>query len=309
MASRYQNPAACGCSEAVDEAVFVSSLVQIGRFRRAPHHSDFRDSGPIENDCFVFPRTSVEIRHSGERIVADANVAMLYNRGQEYRRSAVSPAGDHCDWFALSHELLRDAVRAHDRRAADSPTRPMRWTHAHVSAPLYLAQREQFVFVSRRRGADAMQIEEGVLALLDAVLSSAYAGAARSRPARGNGGIVSDAKRILGRNLDQPLSLQAIADEVGVSVFHLCRTFRAATGRTLHAYRTALRLLASLDRLEDDRDSLTNLALDAGFSSHSHFTAAFRRTFGAPPSRIRERLGQRSPMTLRPPTARFGGDG
>ena len=41
--------------------------------------------------------------------------------------------------------------------------------------------------------------------------------------------------------------------------------------------------LAELPR----RDDLTALALDLGFSSHSHFTAAFRRAFGRPPAEFR----------------------
>jgi len=43
--------------------------------------------------------------------------------------------------------------------------------------------------------------------------------------------------------------------------------------------------LAALEhRLEHGAD-LTEAALDAGFSSHSHFTAAFTAEFGVPPSR------------------------
>jgi AraC family transcriptional regulator len=76
---------------------------------------------------------------------------------------------------------------------------------------------------------------------------------------------------------------------VRVSVFHLCRTFRAVTGQTIHAYRTQLRLRAALERVEYASD-LSAVALDLGFSSHSHFTAAFRRAFGVTPSGVRRAL-------------------
>lgn len=78
-----------------------------------------------------------------------------------------------------------------------------------------------------------------------------------------------------------------------VTRFRLCRMFRRLMGTTMHAYREGLRLRAALDALEDPRADLTSIALDHGYSSHSHFTAAFRRAFGVPPSRVRER---------RPPT-------
>jgi AraC-like DNA-binding protein len=73
---------------------------------------------------------------------------------------------------------------------------------------------------------------------------------------------------------------------MGVSPFHLCRLFRRETGYSLHQYRTELRLRWSLQPLADDVDILT-VALAAGFSHHSHFTAAFRNTFGLRPSEFR----------------------
>ncbi len=72
-----------------------------------------------------------------------------------------------------------------------------------------------------------------------------------------------------------------------VSPFHLAHGFRARTGLGLHAYRTHLRLRAALERIADPALPLTELALDLGFASHSHFTDTFRRTFGRPPSAVR----------------------
>ena len=85
-------------------------------------------------------------------------------------------------------------------------------------------------------------------------------------------------------------SVAAITDAVGVSPAHGARVFRRSTGLSIHAYRTALRLHAILDRLLDPAIDLSAAALDVGFSSHSHMTAAFREAFGAPPSAWRGRL-------------------
>jgi AraC-like DNA-binding protein len=49
------------------------------------------------------------------------------------------------------------------------------------------------------------------------------------------------------------------------------------------------RLASSLDAIFDGKD-LTTVALDAGFASHSHFTAHFRRLFGSTPMALRRRL-------------------
>jgi AraC-like DNA-binding protein len=84
-----------------------------------------------------------------------------------------------------------------------------------------------------------------------------------------------------------------------VSPYHLSRIFRRSTGSSLHAYQTSLRLREGLRRLSDGEQDLTALALDLGFSDHSHFTNSFRRHFGSAPSKFRppahESIGGRRP--------------
>ncbi len=55
----------------------------------------------------------------------------------------------------------------------------------------------------------------------------------------------------------------------------------------MHRYLTRLRLRAALEKLAEPRVDLTVLALDVGFSSHSHFTRSFQREFGLAPSQAR----------------------
>jgi transcriptional regulator GlxA family with amidase domain len=55
----------------------------------------------------------------------------------------------------------------------------------------------------------------------------------------------------------------------------------------LHQYRQDLRLRWSLEGVIESRRPLVDIALDAGFSSHSHFTSSFRRQFAETPSRVR----------------------
>src|SRR4051812_31458064 len=96
----------------VDRIVFSTECVTIGAFRCATSHPSFRNSGPIRDDCFVFPRTAVQIQHEHARaFVADPTVVTLYNQNQEYERQAVSADGDRCDWFAVRGDLLRSALR------------------------------------------------------------------------------------------------------------------------------------------------------------------------------------------------------
>jgi AraC family transcriptional regulator len=69
-------------------------------------------------------------------------------------------------------------------------------------------------------------------------------------------------------------------------------------GAALHEYITQLRLARALAEIPHT-DDLTTLALDVGFSSHSHFSAAFRRAFGMTPSQFRDTSGRHLPPALR----------
>jgi AraC-like DNA-binding protein len=86
------------------------------------------------------------------------------------------------------------------------------------------------------------------------------------------------------------VTLQEVSNAVGLSPFHLCRVFHAATGCTVHRYLLALRLEHAAAELLDTRKSVTEIAHAAGFSSHSHLTALFTRTFGAPPRLLRSNI-------------------
>src|SRR5438270_13444882 len=124
---------------AFHQVLLDTGLVRAGAFRCHPDHPRFTDTGPARDFCFVFPRTSVEIRHEHERpFVANPNVVTFYNRGQEYRRAAVSAEGDRCDWFAVAPEIARDVVRAFDPAVDDCPERPFRLARGHSDHATYL---------------------------------------------------------------------------------------------------------------------------------------------------------------------------
>src|SRR5581483_9003336 len=110
-----------------DTVVFESALVRIGAFRCAREYPNFSDTGPIENDCFVFPRTAVLIEHeSGAPFAANPNIVTFYNQRQRYHRHPISDRGDRCDWFALRRDLSRDIAAAFDPGVEEEPFRQTR---------------------------------------------------------------------------------------------------------------------------------------------------------------------------------------
>jgi AraC family transcriptional regulator len=83
------------------------------------------------------------------------------------------------------------------------------------------------------------------------------------------------------------ISLTDVGRAVGASQAYLTDVFRRVEGVPLHHYLTQLRLARALAELPH-ADDLTLLALNLGFSSHSHFSAVFRRAFGLTPAQFRE---------------------
>ena len=94
--------------------------------------------------------------------------------------------------------------------------------------------------------------------------------------------------QLLSAAFAQPLTLDDVAEATAYSKYHLARLFKRETGLPIHRYLNRLRLRAALERLMEPAEDLSRLALEVGFSSHSHFTQAFRVEFGRTPSELRQ---------------------
>ena len=256
-----------------DTVIYDSGLVRIGAFRCDRAYPGFHDTGPAQNDCFVFPRTAVRIEHEGARaFVATPNIVTFYNRSQRYLRHAISDRGDRCDWFAVRRDIAIEAVGG---QPGDVPF------HGHrgrCDARTYLLQRRLFDAVAGGTLRDTVAIEETVLRLLHRV-----AGGVLSVPAER----VHDVEALLASHFDQPLSLSQIAGHVGASPYHLCRIFHEATGLAIHQYLRQLRIRHGLESVYETADPLDRIAVNLGFAHHSHFTSAFRRDFEITPLLMR----------------------
>ena len=106
---------------------------------------------------------------------------------------------------------------------------------------------------------------------------------------RSRAALVEQVKVAIASDLGRNITLGELSRSVNCSPFSLCRAFRQATGQTITSYRHALRVLAALERLREGITDITDLALELGYSSHSHFTHIFRRHLGITPSQFREK--------------------
>jgi AraC family transcriptional regulator len=90
------------------------------------------------------------------------------------------------------------------------------------------------------------------------------------------------------QHLDEPLTLERIAGQAGLSAYHFSRLFTARMGRSVMAHVRGRRLVRGARRLCGEPDlKLVELAFDCGFESQEAFTRAFKRVFGVSPGRFR----------------------
>ena len=99
---------------------------------------------------------------------------------------------------------------------------------------------------------------------------------------------------LIERRWQEGLCLDALAEHFGLSPFHLLRSFRRGLGLTPHQYLLQLRLRRSFELLEAGALRIIDVALATGFSSHGHYSTAFRKAFGISPLAY-QRLAQRAP--------------
>jgi AraC-like DNA-binding protein len=255
--------------------------VRVGEFRCHPDDpmwSGVNWIGPEPH--LVFPRVPVRIRQAGaDEFVTTRNHVVVYAGGDEYRRRRIGDAGDNCYFLALSGELA-------DQLGPPQTARGL----ADVPSELFLRHR-QFVARLRTGHCDPLELEERALDLASSALAARLGHQPPSPPPSPHLVALSErAKELLAVEYAGAHRLGDLAAILGISPYHLARSFRSATGWSLHGYRTSLRLRAVMDVLVDPSADLAALARETGFANHSHLTTAFHRQFGITPSAARAQL-------------------
>jgi AraC-like DNA-binding protein len=209
---------------------------------------------------------------------------IIFNPGQEYQISHPVAGGDDCLSImvdpAILDELSGPGLLVDRRRGIFS------------GQSLAIGPRSQTLSTILTHGLRTTRLDELEAEILALALVRQSLGEASRRGARSTYGrrkLVERAKLALMQDVARRWTLKEIAAEVGVSAIHLAQVFSQHEGIPLYRYHLHLRLARALDLLPDCTD-LTGLALDLGFSSHSHFTYQFRRRYGKSPSSFQREL-------------------
>jgi AraC-like DNA-binding protein len=96
---------------------------------------------------------------------------------------------------------------------------------------------------------------------------------------------VSRAIQLIRQDIAAQLSVETIADHVGLSSSALHHHFKAVTGTTPVQFQKQLRLLEARRLIQSNTRSVTDAAYTVGYLSPTQFSREYRRAFGYPPSK------------------------
>jgi AraC family transcriptional regulator len=145
----------------------------------------------------------------------------------------------------------------------------------------------------------AIILEESVAALLQ------KAQVARRESCARRHAIVAKALAVLHQSSGSKFSLFDVARAADVHATHLARVFRREMGCTVGAYARRLRAREALEHMRRyPQWPLSRVAVETGFSDHSHCTRVFRRVMGTTPARMRRAALEVTSTTFPHPPSR-----
>ena len=215
-------------------------------------------------------------RSRGRSFELVAGSILVGHPGEEYICTHDHVHGDECLSFYLAPELIETIGG-----------RPDLWRTGCVpplSELMVLGELGQ----AAAEGVSGVGLDE-VGILLAARFVGMVSGRQPGRPAataRNRGRAVEAALRI-DESSSEPIDLETVAAEAGLSPYHFLRLFAGVLGVTPHQYLIRTRLRRAARLLADDARPITDVAFDVGFGDLSNFVRTFHRAAGVSPGTFR----------------------
>lgn len=233
----------------------------------------------------VFPYRGSYLRHVGSgQAVADANHVLLFNAGEGYQVSHPVAGSDASLVLVVSEPLLRELAPPSLLQRRDQLGFRLQSLRIDPVAQALVAQLKHRLGHGR---IEPLEAESLLLDLVGRVLGPRGPRAPGATVAKRR--LVDRSKLLLAGDLHRRWTLAEVAAEVGGSPVYLTQAFQQVEGLPLYRYQLQLRLARALDLIAGHED-MSALALELGFSSHSHFAAAFKQAYRQTPSAFRRSL-------------------
>ena len=269
-------------AEVVAQSLLKTHLVALRDVQcqgRCRHHSDEECANATH---LVFPYRGIYVRHLGaEEAVAEANQVLFFNAHEGYRVSHPVPGGDASLDLVIGEPILDElSPRSLRRHGGGIAFRRQRLRIDPGAQALAALLRHRL----RTSVAEPLEAESLALTLARRALGPRTTHTPATSGVRER--LVNRTKVVLASDLSRRWTLAEIGAQVGYSPVYLTQVFQQVEGMPLYRYQMQLRLARALDLLSQ-YDDLTSLGLELGFYSHSHFSTAFKQTYGRSPSAFR----------------------
>jgi AraC family transcriptional regulator len=274
--------------DAIRKTLFASDALTIGAFAARPTSDGCGEVERQVSHTVVLPVSGVFSRHDApsRHVTGTPSHAVLVAADTPYRISYPGAIGDRALTLRFDHPV----DELHEPRGAAE-------TASHgLLPPGAIILRNLLWTRLQSAEADGFAVEALGLDLLDLALTSMRAGGSfvrRSAQVRWMRALAR-VKEAVAVAPAERWSVAKLAKVANLSPFHLCHVFRHTVGTAVYDYVVQERLARSLDAVLDGGD-ITTIALDAGFASHSHFTARFRKFFGCTPTALRRAASAANP--------------
>ncbi|MCW5659096.1 MAG: helix-turn-helix transcriptional regulator [Burkholderiaceae bacterium] len=291
-------------SSLMQRTLFDGEWLQIGYIAVRPASSACGELETSALNVLALPLAGVFAKHDGPRrhAIATPSHALLISADKPYRLSFPGCIGDECLALRFTSAALAQMMpEAMSGGGFDESTFS---THTPLPPVVMLARS----LLWQRLATDAVDAFEAEVRALD-LLQAALAAARRDRQlrsrVRATPGSWRRTRRVarvveaIGADPERRWTLSALGALANVSPGHLAHLFRAELGLSVHDHVIRARLARALDAVLDSDAGLTEIALDAGFASHSHFTARFRAFFGHTPQQLRREARATTARQLR----------
>jgi AraC family transcriptional regulator len=264
----------------VRRTLFECENLNIGVFEARPASDACGEVERQSSHVVVLPVSGVFSRHDapGRHVTGTPSHAVLVTADTPYRISYPGAIGDRALTLRFDHAV----DELHDGHGGAETA-----SHGLLPANAIILRNLLWTRLQRAQ-ADGFAAEALGLDLLDVSLAAMRTGDApirRSAQIRWMRALARVKEAVAVAPADA-WTVAKLAKLANLSPFYLCHVFRQTVGTSVYDYVVHEPLARSLDAVLDGGD-LTAIALDAGFSSHSHFTARFRRFFGCTPTALR----------------------
>lgn len=103
--------------------------------------------------------------------------------------------------------------------------------------------------------------------------------------------MIEEAKNYIEENLAKEVSLEEVADMLGLNPSYFSQYFKLKTNETFIQYRIKRRMEKAKRLLEISHYRITDISHEIGYADHPHFTKTFKKFVGVSPSEYRRMLG------------------